>query len=160
MLRTEMTAPGPAPPDGMTTGAIAHTLADHGIQPSAQRLVVAEYVLHTTEHPSADRVFSVAKERIPMISRATVYNTLNLLVAKGLLKQLVISEGRVAFDPRLEAHHHFIDEQTGVIHDVPWEAIEVCRIDALPGFEVREYQVVLRGTVRSRAQRSARPLDG
>jgi uncharacterized protein YbjT (DUF2867 family)/Fe2+ or Zn2+ uptake regulation protein len=138
-----------AHPDCMTRAGITHTLAEHGIQPSAQRLAVAEYVLHTEEHPSADKVFSVVKERIPMISRATVYNTLNLFVEKRLLNQLVISEGRLAFDPRLEPHHHFIDERTGVILDVPWEAIEVCRIEALPGFDVREYQVILRGTVRS-----------
>jgi Fur family transcriptional regulator, iron response regulator len=132
----------------MTRGSASHLLAEHGIQPSAQRLAVAEYVLDTTEHPSADRVFTVVREHIPMISRATVYNTLNLLVEKGLLRQLVISEGSVAFDPRLERHHHFLDEETGIIHDVPWEAIEVCRIDALEGFDVREYQVIVRGTIR------------
>lgn len=123
-------------------------LAEHGIQPSAQRLAVAEYVLDTAEHPSADKVFTVVRERIPMISRATVYNTLNLLVEKGLLRQLIIAEGSVAFDPRLERHHHFLDEETGTIHDIPWDAIEVCRIDALEGLEVREYQVILRGRVK------------
>jgi SAM-dependent methyltransferase len=51
-----------------------------------------------------------------MVSRATVYNTLNLLVEKGLLKQLTLAEGRVVFDPNMERHHHFIDEVTGTIH--------------------------------------------
>lgn len=120
-------------------------LRQHGIQPSAQRLAVAAYVLETQEHPSAEQVFARVKSRVPMISRATVYNTLNLLVRKRLLRQLVLSEGKVVFDPHVGPHHHFIDEATGAIHDVSWEALEVRNVEGLKGMSVREYQVVLRG---------------
>jgi Fe2+ or Zn2+ uptake regulation protein len=120
-------------------------LRRHGIQPSAQRLAVAAYVLETQEHPSAEQVFARVKSRVPMISRATVYNTLNLLVRRRLLRQLVLSEGKVVFDPNVGPHHHFIDEATGAIHDVPWEALEVRNVEELRGMDVREYQVVLRG---------------
>lgn len=124
---------------------IAQRLRDAGIQPSAQRLALAEYVLATAAHPSADEVWTEVRARVPMISRATVYNTLNLLVRKGLLRELQLAEGRVVFDPNVGPHHHFIDEATGRIHDVPWDALEVRRVEELRGFEVREYQVVLRG---------------
>ena len=130
----------------MAREALERTLSHHGIQPSAQRLAVAEYVLGAKDHPSADRVFEVVRGRTPVISRATVYNTLNLLVRKGLLKQLALADGRIAFDPNLERHHHFIDEATGEIHDLPWEALEVRKVDSLRGVDTREYQVVLRGT--------------
>jgi Fe2+ or Zn2+ uptake regulation protein len=62
-------------------------LTRHGIQPSAQRVAVADYVLYTDEHPSADRVFAKVRKSLPVLSRATVYNTLNLLVKKGLLRE-------------------------------------------------------------------------
>jgi Fe2+ or Zn2+ uptake regulation protein len=124
-------------------------LRQHGIQPSAQRVAVAEYVLHTDEHPSADHVFGRVKRTFPMISRATVYNTLNLFVEKGLLRELVLSEGCVVFDPKTDAHHHFIDEATGRIHDIPWQAVKVSRIDRLKGYDVSEYQVVIRGRRRA-----------
>ncbi|HZZ85138.1 MAG TPA: Fur family transcriptional regulator [Anaeromyxobacteraceae bacterium] len=123
----------------------AQLLSRHGIQPSAQRRAVAEYVLDTVAHPSADRVFEVVAARNPRISRATVYNTLNLLVRRGLLKQLVIAEGKVVFDPNVRPHHHFVDEASGAIHDVPWDALDVRKVEALKGVDVREYQVVLRG---------------
>ncbi len=123
-------------------------LRQHGIQPSPQRVAVAEYVLATDAHPSADKVFSEVRARFPDISRATVYNTLNRLVAEGLLKELLLAEGKVVFDPKTEPHHHFVDDATGEIHDVPWDALDVRRVDALPGVEVREYQVVLRGRSR------------
>jgi Fe2+ or Zn2+ uptake regulation protein len=124
---------------------LAERLREAGIQPSAQRLALAEYVLSTEAHPSADQVWTEVRSRVPMISRATVYNTLNLFVQKGLLRELQLAEGRVVFDPNMGPHHHFIDEATGRIHDVPWDALEVRRVEALRGLEVREYQVVLRG---------------
>jgi Fe2+ or Zn2+ uptake regulation protein len=124
---------------------IPEILRRHAIQPSAQRLAVAEYVLRTQEHPSADQVFARASAALPMISRATVYNTLNLFVRKGLLRQLVLAEGKVVFDPNTEPHHHFIDDATGEIHDIPWNALDVRKVDALEGMHVREYQVVVRG---------------
>lgn len=133
------------------TSAIPELLRRAGIQPSAQRVAVAEYVLATTDHPSADRVFAKVRGRIPVLSRATVYNTLNLFVEKGLLRQLVLAEGKVVFDPKLDRHHHFVDDATGRIHDVPWSAVKVERAPKIPGFDVREFQVVLRGRSRSRS---------
>lgn len=127
-------------------------LREHDIQPSAQRVAVAEYVLETEDHPCADQVWARVKGNFPMLSRATTYNTLNLFVEKGLLKELVLAEGRVVFDPNVEQHHHFIDEENGSIHDVPWNAISVKNVDSLKGYDVREYQVVMRGK-RTRAPR-------
>jgi Fe2+ or Zn2+ uptake regulation protein len=120
-------------------------LTRNGIQPSAQRVAVADYVLFTDEHPSADRVFARVKKVLPVLSRATVYNTLNLLVKKGMLRELVLAEGKIAFDPKMDRHHHFLDEGSGRIYDVPWEALEVKKLSSLDEFEIDEYQVVLRG---------------
>src|SRR5688572_5278488 len=120
-------------------------LEEHGVQPSAQRVAVAQYVLATLDHPSAEQVFARVRRGFPMISRATVYNTLNLFVKKGLLRQLVLAEGNVVFDPKLDAHHHFIDDASGRIEDVPWASIQVRNVDSLPQYDVREYQVVMRG---------------
>lgn len=127
---------------------VVDVLRSRGIQPSAQRVAVAQHVLDAHDHPGADDVFARVRKKFPMVSRATVYNTLNVLVEKGLLRALVIAEGKVVFDPKTEAHHHFIDESTGAIHDVPWEALQVSNVGALPGLDVREYQVVLRGRRR------------
>lgn len=120
-------------------------LKEHDIQPSAQRVAVAEYVLGTTEHPSADKVWAGVQETFPMISRATVYNTLNLFVEKGLLRELHLAPDSVLFDPNTDRHHHFIDEDTGHIFDVPWKQIEVSKAKPPPGFEVHDYQLVMRG---------------
>jgi Fur family transcriptional regulator, iron response regulator len=127
----------------------AAVLRDHGIQPSAQRVAVASYVLHTDEHPSADEVWNRVREAFPHVSRATVYNTLNRFVERGLLRQLSLTEGRVVFDPKLERHHHFVDEETGGVFDVPWQAVDLRSAPKVPGFDVHDYQVVMRGKRRT-----------
>jgi Fe2+ or Zn2+ uptake regulation protein len=124
-------------------------LEHHGIQPSAQRVAVAEYVLNTEDHPSADQVWAMVRETFPVISRATVYNTLNLFTEKGLLRELILAEGKTVFDPNLKPHHHFLDDETGEIFDIPWAELAVENVESLKGFQVREYQVVLRGRKRA-----------
>jgi Fe2+ or Zn2+ uptake regulation protein len=120
-------------------------LESRGIQPSAQRVAVAELVLRTDRHPTAEEVLRGLRGRAPRISRATVYNTLNLLVERGLLRALTLDEGRIVFDPMMAPHHHLVDDETGAIHDLPWEAFRVERAAALSQYEIRELQVVARG---------------
>lgn len=125
---------------------VVELLRTHAIQPSAQRVAVANYVLVTKEHPTAEQVFHAVTATFPTLSRATVYNTLHLFVKKGLLKQFALSEGVSVFDPHVEPHHHFVDDETGAIVDIPWDRIRVEGADELPGIDVRDFQVVVRGT--------------
>ena len=133
----------------LTLVQVETTLRDRGIQPSAQRVAVAEYVLHTAEHPSAELVWKRVRERFPWISRATVYNTLHLFVERGLLRRLTIAEDSIVFDPITEAHHHFVDDETGAIYDVSWERVQVCNIESLHDYDIHQYQVVMRGKLRA-----------
>jgi len=128
----------------------AALLEERGIKPSAQRVAIARYVLHTDEHPSADEVWARVKQAFPMVSRATIYNTLNLFVEKGLLGHLVLTEGRLVFDSNVDKHHHFIDEDTGKIYDLPWDTLKVSRVEQVKDFDVRSYQVLLRGRKREK----------
>jgi Fe2+ or Zn2+ uptake regulation protein len=123
---------------------LIEALRAKGVQPTPQRIAVARFVLGTDSHPTADEVWAKARRECPTLSRATVYNTLNLLAERGLLKARVI-KGIVVFDPHVERHHHFVDEGTGRIHDIPWKAVRVTGESSLRGFEVREYEVVMRG---------------
>jgi len=124
-------------------------LRQHGIQPTPQRLAVAQIVLSRESHPSAEEVWTKVRRRCPTISRATVYNTLNLFVKRGLLKLQVLKEGMAVFDAEVDPHHHFIDDETGKVYDVPWEMLRVTGKESLRNFNVREYQVVLRGRRRN-----------
>ena len=115
------------------------------IQPTPQRMAVVEYVLSSKTHPTADDVLNSARRKCPTVSRATVYNTLNLLVEKGLIGMQTIREGAVVFDPNVNKHHHFIDEDTGNIYDIPWDQLEVKGKEKLKDFEITEFQVIMHG---------------
>lgn len=127
---------------------IIDALRQRGIQPTPQRVAVAEFVLQTDTHPTADEVWATVRRRCPTLSRATVYNTLNLLAEKGLLKLQPLKDGVIVFDAHVEPHHHLIDDETGKVFDVPWNAVKIAGAATVDGFEVREYQVVMRGRRR------------
>ena len=129
---------------------VVEILSSHGIHPSAHRVAVAQYVLTTHDHPSADKVWDRVRERFPMISRATVYNTLNLFVEKGLLRELHLAADSVVFDPKLERHHHLIDDETGQIHDIAWNKVEIKNIKSISNYDINEYQVVMHGKRRKK----------
>ena len=56
-----------------------------------------------------------------------------------------IKEGAVVFDPNIAKHHHFIDNETGDIYDIPWDQLEVKGKNKLRDFEIVEFQVIMRG---------------
>jgi len=121
-------------------------LRKHGIQPTPQRMAVAEIIIRSKTHPTADRILEQVRIKCPTISRATVYNTLNLLVEKGLLKSQILKEGTIVFDSNVIRHHHFIDDETGEIYDIPWDSLKVTGEKTLKEFFISELQVILRGS--------------
>ena len=111
---------------------VVELLRQHDIQPSAQRVAVASYALTTTDHPSADEVWERVRRTFPMVSRATVYNTLNLFCERGLLRTVEVDPTRQYYDPTIEPHHHFYNMDTGELTDIPVGAVTLNVNTALP----------------------------
>lgn len=126
-------------------------LRNHGIQPTPQRLAVAKFVLSTRSHPTAEEVWAAILPGCPTVSRATVYNTLNVLAEKGLVRVRQLGNGSAIFDGQAEPHHHLIDEDTGEVIDLPWEAFAVTAQRQLSDYEISEYYVVLKGRKKNRS---------
>lgn len=84
---------------------------------SKQRDQIYEIVKNTKEHPTADRVYEKARERMPTISLGTVYRNLGQLVEHGLIKPLVY-KGAVRYDGTLKEHHHFACKTCRKIYDI------------------------------------------
>jgi len=115
------------------------------LTPTPQRIAVVKSVMNAHRHLSADAVFKRAKRMCHSVSRATVYNTLNLLVEKRVLKAQVLLEETIVFDTNTQPHHHFVDEETGEIIDIPWENLSIRGQENLKSLVIRDYQVVIRG---------------
>ncbi|MEX0733779.1 MAG: Fur family transcriptional regulator [Steroidobacteraceae bacterium] len=120
-------------------------LSEHGIQPTTQRMLVAELLFARDQHLTAEQVIQALAEGGTQVSKATVYNTLNLFAAKGLVKSLQVDAERGLFDSNTAPHHHFHVEDTGELIDVPPGAVEFSRLPLLPpGTESVSVEVVIR----------------
>ncbi|MGW5972020.1 Fur family transcriptional regulator [Streptomyces sp. NPDC055186] len=94
-------------------------LRERGWRLTAQRRVVAEVLGGDHIHLTADEVHARAVERLPEISRATVYNTLGELVALGELVEFSADHRATRYDPNAHrTHHHLLCEGCGTIRDV------------------------------------------
>jgi Fe2+ or Zn2+ uptake regulation protein len=129
---------------------IVQLLSARGISRTAQRLAIAQFVLNSLDHPSAEEVFQAVSATLPVLSKATVYNTLNLLVREGLLGALNLQGGGVRYDPLLTPHSHFLDTQTNRLVDIPADRVRAVEHELDPArYQVDEIQVIFRGRIRS-----------
>ena len=86
---------------------------------TAQRRVIAEALNGEHVHLTADEILQTARRALPELSVATVYNTLNELVALGELRVVETGRGRVRYDPNADRpHDHLVCVECGEIHDV------------------------------------------
>ena len=79
------------------------------------------------------------------VSRATVYNTVKILVDHGLLWQVTVEMSRVFYDSNISPHYHFFDTDTGEFKDKEAEQFEILGMpEPPPGKSVAGVDVVVR----------------
>jgi Fur family transcriptional regulator, iron response regulator len=120
-------------------------LSDCGIRPTAQRVRIAGLLLAAPQHRSAEQILASLRAAGARISKATVYNTLNLFAERGLIRQLSVDGSRAWFDSNVQPHYHFHDEASGALIDVPVPAVEFSRLpEPPPGMQVAGIDLVIR----------------
>ncbi|MDX1653741.1 MAG: transcriptional repressor [Candidatus Competibacteraceae bacterium] len=125
-----------------------------GISPSRQRLMIATTLFEYGDHVTAQKLHHRVNRDFGPICRATIYNTLNLLVDKGLVRALAVETHLTYYDPHPHPHPHLYHEDSCELWDL--EPVEV-KLPALPArLEVTQVDMIVR--VRSKDQQS--PSDG
>jgi len=114
---------------------------------TAQRRAVLQAVLERDDHPTADQILEVVKERVPGVSRTTVYRVLDFLVEGGLVRRLPHPGASARFDGKVRRHHHLICKKCNKVID-----LESARLDRLSlsdvereGFEIEDFSVQFTG---------------
>jgi len=129
----------------MTRDEIAKLLEEHGVLVTAQRLEIAELVLARPQHLSADQILAGMRERGSRVSKATVYNTMNLFSARGLVRTVEVDPERQYYDSTSAPHHHFYNVDTGELTDIPLDGVEFqVKTRLPPGTEREGVEVVVR----------------
>ncbi len=87
-----------------------------GYRITGQRKAIVDYLVSTSEHPSAYKVFEEVKKVQPRLSLATVYNTLQVLTMNGLITMLTFREDN-RYEANLSFHINLICTSCGRIQD-------------------------------------------
>jgi Fur family transcriptional regulator, peroxide stress response regulator len=82
-----------------------------------QRKVVLDVVRSGDSHPTAGEVFEAARQAMPGISFATVYNSLRYLKQAGLVREVAFGSGASRYDRETERHDHAICSACGTLVD-------------------------------------------
>lgn len=121
-------------------------LRGRGLHLTAQRRVVAETLEGVHVHLTAEQVYERATARLPEISRATVYNTLNQFRALGEVREITVDDGPKRYDPNAGQHHqHLICQRCGTVRDVIPRGAVVLPQRERHGFSVNTVEVIFRG---------------
>lgn len=129
------------------TAPLANLLREHGLHVTAQRLAVLR-AASTHPHSTADEVTEVVRDEIGSISRQAVYDSLGLLVDKGLLRRIQPAGSSARFEHRVgDNHHHLICRGCGTIVDVDCAVGERPCLTAADdvGFVIDEAEVIYWG---------------
>lgn len=127
--------------------SFAQQLKDHGLNVTAQRLEILRCV-SIQPHITADGVTEMATKALGAISRQSVYDTLNTLAEKGLLRRIQPIGSPALYEDRInDNHHHLICRGCGIVVDVD------CAVGSRPclhaaddnDFDIDEAEVVYWG---------------
>ncbi|MGW7465693.1 Fur family transcriptional regulator [Streptomyces xantholiticus] len=128
--------------------ALLERLRGRGWRVTSQRRVVAEVLDGDHVHLTADEVHARAVQRLPEISRATVYNILGELVSLGEVLE-VSTDGRAKrYDPNAHhPHQHLVCSRCGTVRDVHPTGSPLADLPAEErfGFTVSEVEITYRG---------------
>ena len=138
-----MSTPAPTTPE--TTVRARQILEQRGIRPTVQRVKVAEILLTSPRHLTAEQILVALREATGHVSKATVYNTLNLFVEQGLAREIHADPERCVYDSTMAPHHHFQNVDTGEMTDIRPDDLSFARLPPLPpGTEIESVDVVIR----------------
>jgi Fur family peroxide stress response transcriptional regulator len=89
-----------------------------GIELTKQRHSVLQVIRGSDKHLTANEVFEGARQLLPGISFATVYNSLRYLKKEGLIGEIRFGADATLYDRKLTRHDHAICNNCGKLVDL------------------------------------------
>ncbi|HSM57011.1 MAG TPA: Fur family transcriptional regulator [Candidatus Sulfomarinibacteraceae bacterium] len=88
---------------------LAERLRAAGLRLTPQRLAIYRTLAATDRHPTAQQLYEQLQDELPSLSQATVYNTLQALVERGLVHEIGdAGDGAVHYDADLAPHLNLV----------------------------------------------------
>jgi Fe2+ or Zn2+ uptake regulation protein len=101
-----------------TDERLVSQLRERGMRVTPQRIVIHRELCGHSQHFTAEQVLGRVSDVLPGTSLPTVYSTLELLEALGLVRRVGTGNGAVVFDSRVEPHAHTVCRRCGAMADL------------------------------------------
>ena len=121
---------------------------------SKQREEIIAIIKELYTHPTAEEIYFLTKQKDPAVSRSTVYRNLSMLVKKGIVTQIAVSNGPDRYDyiKNREKHGHAICTECGKMYDFSYnfniEKVKKSIFDQT-GIEILNDGIVIKGICSS-----------
>ena len=134
-----------------------------GLRVTPQRLEIYRVLAETTAHPTVQTLAEQLQKRLPALSQATIYNTLQTMVELGLIQEISApGENAVRYDANVSPHAHLVCTRCGRVDDfsaVPIEAPDP-RVAELSGYDIQAISITYYGECPACRAASAHVQDG
>ena len=122
-------------------------LREHGERVTEPRRSVLAALVDLPDHPTAEQVVTAVEQSPADVHRATVYRTLETLVALGIVTHVHVGHGGTAYHLAEQSHLHAQCHHCGSVVDVPADALDQVRavLRDVAGFELEPSHVALSG---------------
>lgn len=135
-------------------------LREHNLPVTAQRLAIANVLLTSERHLSAEEVAQEVSSRGRAVGTATVYRAIDTLLASGLLVERDFGEGFRRFEPARDVphHEHLVCTQCGKVEEFRDERLErmTTIVAESRGFARQRHRLVIHGVCRDCQRGTAR----
>jgi Fur family ferric uptake transcriptional regulator len=147
-------------PDDAVVDRFVAYLRQHNLPVTAQRLAIAEVLLSSDRHLSAEEVASELERRGRKVGTATVYRAIDTLLESGLVVERDFGEGFRRFEPARDIphHEHLVCTQCGKVEEFRDERLErmTTIIAESRGFARQRHRLVIHGICRDCQQGGGR----
>jgi len=121
-----------------------------GLALTVQRRVILENLAGRCDHPTADQIYSAIKDRLPGISRTTVYRVLEAFVDLGIIQRISNPGATARFDAETGRHHHLFCLKCQKVCDLCSPSLNGIPIPTRDeaSFDITDYSITFTGTCR------------
>ncbi len=124
----------------------ARILSEHNVKPSIIRVMIYDFLRGTKSHPTVDEIYQHLHPTAPTLSKTTVYNSVKLFVANGLIKALSIDGTQIRYDADMGHHGHFRCEECSKVYDF---TIHQDSESGLDGFDIFTREIFYSGCCKT-----------
>ena len=147
-------------PDSPVVDRFVGYLREHNLPVTAQRLAIADVLLTSERHLSADEVAAEVTARGRKVGTATVYRTIDTLLESGLVVERDFGEGFRRFEPARDIphHEHLVCTQCGRVEEFRDERLErmTTLVAEARGFQRQRHRLIIHGICRDCLSKGAR----